>query len=174
MLPVKLKKKNLTVWSVVWQHQVTLKSLLAVSQPPISLPTGNELSLIWLSWNQFEMEGFLLLLRFKWPVGHTRFCLVIFFFWLYCVTLGILVPWPEVEPGTLTVRVQSPSHWPTGEFPALGFLNVNILELAVPVIASCIRFNPVHRTARWHQGTLPSAFYFEIFQTQKLKRTVPW
>lgn len=64
MLPVKLKEKKKN-WSVVRQHQVTLKSLLAVSQPPISLPTGNELSLIWLSWNQFEVEGFLLLLSFK-------------------------------------------------------------------------------------------------------------
>lgn len=43
MLPVKLKKKIFD-WSVLWQHQVTLTSLLAVSQPPISLPTGNELS----------------------------------------------------------------------------------------------------------------------------------
>lgn len=110
------------------------------------------------------MGGLLLLLRFKWPMGHTGFCLVIFFFWLYCVTLGILVPWPEAEPGTLTVKVQSPSHWPTGGFPALWFLNVNVLELVVPVSASCVRFNPVQRIARWYQGTLPPAFYFEIFQ----------
>ena len=30
---------------------------------------------------------------------------------------GILVPRPRIEPGPLSVRVQSPNHWTTSEFP---------------------------------------------------------
>ena len=31
--------------------------------------------------------------------------------------VGILVPWPGIEPGPLAVEAQSPNHWTTREFP---------------------------------------------------------
>ena len=42
---------------------------------------------------------------------------IIFFFWPHHTTRGILVPWPGIQPGTLAVGVQSPSHWTAREFP---------------------------------------------------------
>lgn len=55
---MKLKKKIYYPVSSLARSGNT-KSLLAVSQPPVFLPTGSEpLSLIWLSWNQFDGRTF--------------------------------------------------------------------------------------------------------------------
>ena len=35
---------------------------------------------------------------------------------------GILVPRPGSEPGHLAMRVQSPNHWTTREFPRVFFV----------------------------------------------------
>ena len=43
------------------------------------------------------------------------------FFLPSCVTCGILVPWPGIEPGPSAVRVQSPNHWTAREFCRWGF-----------------------------------------------------
>ena len=42
-----------------------------------------------------------------------------FFFWLCCAACGILVLRPGNKPGPLAVKVPSPNHWTTREFPAL-------------------------------------------------------
>ena len=39
------------------------------------------------------------------------------FFLFGCVACGILVPQPEIEPGSLAVKVWSPNHCPAKEFP---------------------------------------------------------
>ena len=54
-------------------------------------------------------------------------------FFLFCFVLmsrGILVPQPESVPGPLAVRMQSPNHWTTKEFPEVFvfFLIVSILK----------------------------------------------
>ena len=40
-----------------------------------------------------------------------------FFFRLHCVSCGILVPQPGVEPTPLVVKAQSPNPWIAREFP---------------------------------------------------------
>ena len=40
-----------------------------------------------------------------------------FFFWLRCSACGILVPWPGIESPPSAVKVPSPNHWTTREFP---------------------------------------------------------
>ena len=37
------------------------------------------------------------------------------FFWPYCSSCGVLVPWRGTELGTMAVEVLSPSHWTTRE-----------------------------------------------------------
>ena len=37
------------------------------------------------------------------------------FLWFCFVTCGILVPQPEIEPGSLVVQVFSPKYWTPGE-----------------------------------------------------------
>ena len=51
------------------------------------------------------------------PRGKTSkwFCFVLF--WLHHMAFGILVPWLGIEPGSLAVKVASPNHWTTREFP---------------------------------------------------------
>ena len=39
------------------------------------------------------------------------------FFCPHRVVCGILVPQSEVEPGSLAMKVKSPNHWTTEEFP---------------------------------------------------------
>ena len=43
------------------------------------------------------------------------FCL--FFVLFYCTACWILVPHPEIEPGTTAVKAPSPNHWTAKEFP---------------------------------------------------------
>ena len=57
-----------------------------------------------------------------WGAGEWReaaVCLVLFvcLFWPSSVACGILVPRPGTEPGPSAVRVWSPNHWTTREFP---------------------------------------------------------
>ena len=37
--------------------------------------------------------------------------------WPHHMARGVLVPWPEIEPRPLAVKVRSPNHWTTREFP---------------------------------------------------------
>ena len=39
------------------------------------------------------------------------------FIWLLCTACGIIVPWLGIEPWPSAVKVQSPNHWTTREFP---------------------------------------------------------
>ena len=40
-----------------------------------------------------------------------------FFFWSHCTACRILVPRPGIEPRPTAVKVLSPNHWTTREFP---------------------------------------------------------
>ena len=40
-----------------------------------------------------------------------------FFFRPHCMACGILVPQPEIDPGSSAVKVLSPNHWTAREFP---------------------------------------------------------
>ena len=42
---------------------------------------------------------------------------IIFFVGLFCVTYGILVPWPGIEPRPLAVKAWHLSHWIARKFP---------------------------------------------------------
>ena len=61
-----------------------------------------------------------------------------FFFFFFCCSLwclvGILVPWPGIEPATSAVRAWSPNHWTSREFPSLSILKQrkNALHLTSP------------------------------------------
>ena len=61
-----------------------------------------------------------------------------FFFFFFCHSpqwlVGILVPWPGIEPATSAVRAQSPNHWTSREFPSLSILKQrkNTLQLTSP------------------------------------------
>ena len=52
-----------------------------------------------------------------WVVVHHVFFCFLVFFWSHHEACGILVPWPGIEPGASAVKVQSPNHWTTREFP---------------------------------------------------------
>ena len=56
-----------------------------------------------------------------------------FFFWPHSVACEILVPRPRIEPTALAVKVQSPNHWTTREFPLQAF------SYAIPL--SCMAFS---------------------------------
>ena len=55
-----------------------------------------------------------------------------FFFWSCHLACGISVPWSELEPWPLAVRVRSPDHWTTREFPILGYLRCNAINPKSP------------------------------------------
>ena len=55
-----------------------------------------------------------------------------FFFWPHGTICGILVPRPEIKPGPLAVREQSPSHWTAREFPKPPYQSRALPPLAVP------------------------------------------
>ena len=48
------------------------------------------------------------------------------FFLPCCMTCGILVPWPGIEPGPSAVRVQSPNHWTAREFSRCFSLDIGM------------------------------------------------
>ena len=48
------------------------------------------------------------------------FCL--FFSWPRHVACRILAPWPGIEAKSSAVKVPSPNHWTTREFPAVHIL----------------------------------------------------
>ena len=43
-------------------------------------------------------------------------------FWLCCAACRLLVPIPGTEAEPLAVKVQSPNHWTTREFPSIFIL----------------------------------------------------
>lgn len=49
-------------------------------------------------------------------------CVCVCLFWLCCMACGIFVPQPGTEPGCLTVKEQSPSHWAAAGFSVLSIL----------------------------------------------------
>ena len=60
-----------------------------------------------------------------WVLTWHRSCLVtdmvagfsLPFFWPHRKAGGILVPWPGIEPAPSAVKVWSPNHWTSSEFP---------------------------------------------------------
>ena len=51
------------------------------------------------------------------------------FFWLHCMACGILTPWSGIKPGPSAVRMRSPIHWTTKEFPGDYDLKAPFLEI---------------------------------------------
>ena len=52
-----------------------------------------------------------------------KYNFILFYFWPHCTACGILVPWPGIEPMPSVVKVLSPYHWTTREFPILFLKN---------------------------------------------------
>ena len=63
------------------------------------------------------------------------------FLWLHCVAWGILVPQPEIEPGPSAVRLQSPSHWTTREFPRK---TLNVFKTILVLFCFCLFVSVSH------------------------------
>ena len=51
-----------------------------------------------------------------------------FLFWLHCSACGILVPRPGIESVAPAVKLPSPNHWTTGEFPFIDLFNKYFLR----------------------------------------------
>ena len=51
------------------------------------------------------------------------------FFWLHRAACRMLVPRPGIEPGPRAVKVPSPNHWTTKEFPYLTFFAIKFHEV---------------------------------------------
>ena len=56
---------------------------------------------------------------------RVNFMCIYFFFWPHHVTCGILPPGPGTEPGSLVLKVSSPNHRTTGEFPTIKKKKIN-------------------------------------------------
>ena len=50
------------------------------------------------------------------------FLFVCFCFWPRCVSFGVLVPQPGIEPWPSAVKALSPNHWPAREFPVFKWI----------------------------------------------------
>ena len=87
------------------------------------------------------------------------------FFWPCCKACGILVPQPENNSEPLAVRVLSPNHWATREFPKLFFAVMTVTSLTFTkrgivmqcvnssYWASCPRGKPVCSCDSWLTDT---------------------
>ena len=56
-----------------------------------------------------------------------------FFFLPHCMACRILVPWSGIEPGPSAVKVWSPNHWTTREFPMTTFNGCIIIHHMVKI-----------------------------------------
>ena len=64
-------------------------------------------------------------------------CVVLFcFVGLCCMAYEILVPRPGIEPRLLAVRVLSPNHWTTREFPPLCFHDPDVHSQVQALVVS--------------------------------------
>ena len=78
-----------------------------------------------------------------------------FFFWLSYTTCEILVPWPENEPASSAVHVQSPNHWTAREFPGYWLL----LPEGLTLKASCVLVDRC--PLRGEDTSLPGCKFFQ-------------
>ena len=72
-------------------------------------------------------------------------------FWLYCMTCGLLVPWPGIKPRPLAVKAWSPNHWTTYGISPFKHL---YFYLSIVGLQCCVNF---WCTAQWfslHKGVL--------------------
>ena len=63
--------------------------------------------------------------------------LLLLIFWTRYSACGISVTRPGIEPGSSAVKVWSPNHWTTGEFPRKCILN--FIEFWVSLVAQWLR-----------------------------------
>ena len=62
--------------------------------------------------------------KYSTNIQTTGFFVCFFcFVWLRCTACGILVPRTRMEPKAWAVKVQSPDHWTTREFPTVFILS---------------------------------------------------
>ena len=70
--------------------------------------------------------------------------IIFFFFWLCCLTYGILVPWPGIDPSPLAVEVWSPNHCTAREFLILSFLKSIIKIQNLTVDINSLRYKEIY------------------------------
>ena len=62
--------------------------------------------------------------------------------WPCCMTFGILVLWPRIEPGPTAVKTLRPSHWTAKRFPEHSFCFYLCVHFQLPwVFAAAHRFS---------------------------------
>ena len=60
-----------------------------------------------------------------------------FIFWLRCMSCGMLVPRPGIEPVPPALGAQSLNHWTTREVPAVLFLKLDIIRTRKSLLKIC-------------------------------------
>ena len=96
---------------------------------PFCTPISKMEIFLWIWSPTYRMLSAVLVLLFL--NGAEYFLMLFFFFWPKCTVYKILVPWPEIKPGSTAVKVPSPNHW-------------TAREVTVSFILTCI---PNHLTA---------------------------
>ena len=73
-------------------------------------------------------EWELLLCVLAWQKQES-FYFIYLLFWLHHAACGILVPQSGIELRSLAVKVQSPNHWATREFPGVILILIEICKI---------------------------------------------
>ena len=69
------------------------------------------------------------------------FCGILFLFFFFCHTAcGIFVPFPGIETGPSKMRVKSPTHWTTREFPLLLWIYLFLLWAPISLATYILKF----------------------------------
>ena len=56
--------------------------------------------------------------------------------WPCCMTFGILVLWPRIEPGLMAVKALRPNHWTAKQFPEYSFCFYLWVHLQLPWVSA--------------------------------------
>ena len=124
-LALKISHRILSYW-FLWDHLMLLTQEFPLCESPDHKPLQDKF--FWLSRSpassltsttqEFASAA---VTPLNWPLlSHPRsYLYLFFFFWPHCVACGILVPQPGIEPVPSAVKVLSPNHWTSREFPSV-------------------------------------------------------
>lgn len=100
---------------------------------------------------------------------YIEYCLFFFFtFWLCCVTYGLLVPWPGMEPKPSALEVQNLNRWTTGDISR----KLNTLILILLLFFYFWNHSPSPLTHRWVHTILCITYCYWITENLEIKAHV--